>query len=45
MWVMEGPPLEKQSYKGPTFKFYAGDFLVYYANRKASDDYSGGAIY
>lgn len=45
MWVMEGPPLEKKSYKGPTFKFYAGDFLIYYANKRASDDYSGGAIY
>ena len=45
MWVMEGPPLEKQSYKGPKFKFYAGDFIIYYGNKKASDDYSGGAIY
>ncbi len=45
MWVMEGPPLEKKSYKGPNFKFYAGDFFIYYANKKASDDYSGGAIY
>ena len=45
MWVMEGPPLEKQSYKGPIFKFYAGDFILYYADKRASDDYSGGAIY
>ncbi|MBE5967052.1 MAG: hypothetical protein E7255_08815, partial [Lachnospiraceae bacterium] len=41
MWILEGPPMEKQSYKGPTFKFYAGDFILYDAGKKASDDYSG----
>lgn len=45
MWVMEGAPLTKTSYKGPTFNFYAGDFFIYYANQKMSDDYSSGAIY
>jgi len=45
MWVLEGPPLEKQSYKGPKFKFFAGDFIIYDTNRKAGDNYSGGAIY
>ncbi len=45
MWVMEGAPLSKTSNKGPTFKLYAGDFIVYYANKKLSDDYTSGAIY
>lgn len=45
MWMMEGPPFSKDSNKGPTFHFYAGDFFIYYANKKGSKDYSGGAIY
>jgi hypothetical protein len=45
MWVMEGAPLSKSSYKGPKFDFFAGDFFIYYANKKMSDDYSSGAIY
>lgn len=45
MWVLEGPTQEKKSYKGPTFKFFAGDFIIYDTNKKASDNYSGGAIY
>lgn len=45
MWVMEGPPLTKQSYKGPEFKFFAGDFFIYYINKRMSEDYTGGAIY
>jgi len=45
MWIMEGPPLTKTSYKGPTFQFYAGDIIIYYGNKRASDDYSTGAIY
>jgi len=45
MWVMENPPLSKNSYKGPAFNFYAGDFCIYYSDRKMSEDYSPGAIY
>ncbi|HWT26561.1 MAG TPA: DUF5704 domain-containing protein [Mobilitalea sp.] len=45
MWIMEGPPLTKTDNKGVTFNFYAGDFIIYYANKRASDDYSAGAIY
>ena len=45
MWTMEGPPLQKSSYKGPTFSFYAGDFILYYANKRMSNDYESGAIY
>ncbi|NLP35684.1 MAG: hypothetical protein GX359_10950, partial [Clostridiales bacterium] len=33
MWVLEGPPLEKQSYKGPKFNFFAGDFIIYDTNK------------
>ncbi len=45
MWVLEGPAMKKESYKGPVFDLYAGDFFLYYSSRKASDDYSPGAIY
>ena len=45
MWTMEGPPLQKSSYKGSTFSFYAGDFILYYANKRMSNDYESGAIY
>jgi len=45
MWIMEGPALSKASYKGPTFNFYAGDFIVYYADKRMSDDYTTGVIY
>ena len=45
MWIKEAPVTSKKSYKGPTFNFFAGDFYVYYANKKISQDYSAGAIY
>ena len=45
MWIMEDPPLSKTDDKGVTFEFYAGDFVIYYADKKASEDYLGGAIY
>jgi hypothetical protein len=45
MWALEGPILSKTSYKGPTFNFYAGDVMIYYSNKKMSDDYNPGAIY
>jgi hypothetical protein len=45
MWIMEGAPLSKTSNKGPTFSFYAGDFFIYYANKRMSEDYTSEAIY
>ncbi|MBB2182525.1 hypothetical protein H0486_06525 [Lachnospiraceae bacterium MD1] len=45
MWVMEGPPQQKSSYKGPTFTFYAGDFVIYHSSKRMSEDYEAGAIY
>lgn len=45
MWALEGPILSKTSYKGPTFNFYAGDVMIYYSNKKMSDDYHPGSIY
>jgi hypothetical protein len=45
MWITEGPVLTKTSNAGPVFNFYAGDIVIYYADRKMSDDYSSGAIY
>jgi len=45
MWVMEGPPLQKTDNKDVLFNFYIGDFIIYYANKRMNDDYSGRAIY
>lgn len=45
MWVMEGAAQTKSSNKGPAFNFYAGDFMIYYTDKKMSDDYKSGAIY
>lgn len=45
MWTLEGPTQSKVSSNGPTFNFYAGDFVIYYTDKKMSDDYHSGAIY
>ena len=45
MWIMEGPPLTKKDNKGVNFNFFAGDFIIYYANKRMSSDYSPRAIY
>lgn len=45
MWLMEGSVTSKSSYKGPTFNFFAGDCIIYYSDKKMSDDYGTGAIY
>ncbi|MGB4658057.1 MAG: hypothetical protein WBI07_02615, partial [Mobilitalea sp.] len=45
MWLTENPVSTKTSYQGPEFRFYAGDFVIYYMNRRMSEDYSVGAIY
>lgn len=42
MWVTEGGILQKTDNKNLTFNFKAGDFLIYYTDKKSSDDYSGG---
>lgn len=41
MWVTEGAALQKHDNEGNTFNFKAGDFIVYYTDKKSSDDYSG----
>ncbi len=45
MWLQEGPVQTKKSSDGAEFHFYAGDFIVYYCSKSASQDYSSGAIY
>ena len=45
MWLQEGPVQTKKSSEGTTFHFYAGDFVIYYANKLAGKDYDSGAIY
>lgn len=45
MWLTENPPMSKTSNKGPTFNFYAGDIMIYYAGKRMTDDYDTGAIY
>lgn len=41
MWVTEGAIVQKMDYSGKVFDFKAGDFLIYYLNKKYSDDYQG----
>ena len=41
MWVTEGAPLEKEDYKGNKFNLKAGDSILYYTDKKSSDDYTG----
>lgn len=41
MWLLEGPLIEKTDSSGITFSFKAGDFILYYSDRKYSDDYQG----
>jgi hypothetical protein len=45
MWMTEGPITSKSSYQGPDFRFYAGDFIIYYADQRMTDDYDTGAVY
>ena len=45
MWLMEGPVLTKESFKGPAFNFYAGDIMIYHANKRMTEDYKTGAAY
>ncbi len=45
MWLMEGPVITKESYKGATFHFYAGDVMIYHVNKRMTDDYETGAVY
>lgn len=45
MWLQEGPVQTKKSTDGTEFQFYAGDFMVYYTAKSASQDYNSGAIY
>jgi hypothetical protein len=41
MWVTEGIIPEKTDNKGNVFRFKAGDVIVYYTDKKYSDDYEG----
>jgi hypothetical protein len=45
MWELEGPVRYKTDNNGTKFTWYAGDVALYYANKRASDDYQGGAVY
>lgn len=39
MWKQEGYQYEKTDYKGNTFQFQDGDYVMYYTNKSVSDDY------
>lgn len=39
MWKQEGYQYEKTDYKGNTFQFRDGDFIMYYTNKSVSNDY------
>ncbi len=39
MWKQEGYQYEKTDYKGNTFQFQDGDYVMYYTNKSVSADY------
>ena len=41
MWVTEGASVQKTDNQGAVFNFKAGDFVIFYTDKKASDDYEG----
>lgn len=41
MWVTEGPVIEKTDSNGVTFNLKAGDFIIYYTDKKYTDDFEG----
>ncbi|MBH1940646.1 hypothetical protein I5677_07070 [Mobilitalea sibirica] len=45
MWIMEGPVPTKKDWEGTSFNFFAGDVIMYYADKQMTDDYSPGVIY
>lgn len=45
MWNIEGYTYNKTDSSGSTFQLQAGDILFYYANKKASDDYTTGGTH
>ncbi|MEG2513210.1 MAG: DUF5704 domain-containing protein [Acetivibrio sp.] len=47
MWQMEGGIRKKRDFKGNTFDFQYGDYVMYYAdpNKSVAKDYRSGGIY
>ena len=41
MWVTEGAIVQKTDYSGKLLNFKAGDCLLYYLDKKYTDDYDG----
>lgn len=41
MWVTEGAIIQKKDNRGTVFNFKAGDVILYYVNKKYSDDFMG----
>lgn len=41
MWVTEGAPVQKTDSKGTKFTFRSGDVVIYYSDKKFSEDYEG----
>ena len=40
MWLLENPPINKTGKDKVQFTFQPGDFVIYYVNKKAEDDYT-----
>ena len=45
MWIKENPAITKKDNENKSFTFFAGDYIMYYANKKMGDDYHSGAVY
>ncbi|BCN32408.1 DUF5704 domain-containing protein [Anaeromicropila herbilytica] len=45
MWRTEGYQYEKKDYKGNTFEFQDGDYIMYYTDKSAAEDYKSGGTH
>ena len=45
MWLLENPPINKTGKDKVQFTFQPGDFVIYYVNKKAEDDYTPGTAW
>lgn len=45
MWNREGYQYQKQSYKGITFNFQDGDYVIYYANKNVNEDWTSSGTH
>lgn len=45
MWNREGYQYKKTDFKGTTFQFQDGDYIMYYTDKSVNDDYTSGGTH